>query len=279
MDIIPKFVAIIFLFRTLKGPINQIIEIINKSPSPLLVLSFFLLGELGITGLLKLLPLFIYIHSQYHYLSPSLLKNYSFSDIKQYFDQLKNIDKFATILTPVISPIAFVTGWAVRDHHAINSLPINTFLSNLLAHPMLSIIIFALIYYSLRFTNKIILISQLIYLSLFLSADHLSFLFLFVFILIGLLTKRDKPDVPFLSFYSIEACLTIGTLFTTSPINILFAIGSITVVWKLAKLNDHLNKTRPLPDTIPYKDRLWVPKVDTTGSIQGDTSKIINGLH
>ena len=168
MDTIPKFVAGIFLFRTLKSPANRIAENIRESPSSLLVLSFFLLGELGIPGLFKLLPVFIYIHSQYH--SLPIWKKYPFSDIKQYLNQLRNINQFTLLLTPVISSTAFLTGWFVRDPNTISSLPVNTFLFNLLGYPIWIVFICSLICYFLK-NNKqnYSYISANLYLSIYFS--------------------------------------------------------------------------------------------------------------
>ena len=278
MDIIPKFVAGIFLFRTLKSPVNRIAEIIKESPSPLLVLSFFLLGELGFAGLFKLLPLFIYIHLRYHPVpSP---KQYHLSEIKNYLNQLKEVDQFTLIMTPVISSTAFLTGWFVRDPQAISSLPINSFLLHILNFPLWTALICGLIGYSLKFTTKILLLSQLVYLSLFFSIDHLSFLFLFVFVIIGLLTKRDEYDSPFLSFYLIESCLTVGTLFTNSPANILFAIGSVTLLWRLSKLNDQLKLSSPPAQIhIPCTHLIQLPTVATAMPTKVNNSEILNGVH
>lgn len=277
MDVIPKFVAGIFLFRTLKNPINRIAEIIKESQSPLLVLSFFLLGELGLSGIFKLLPLFIYLHLQYHSL-PNV-KKWSLSDLKEYFNQLNDMDQFTLILTPVISSTAFLTGWFVRDPHVLRSLPINTFFFHLTSYLLWFILMCGSIAYSLKFTHKVLLISQLLYLTLFLSGEHLSFLFLFIFVIIGLLTKRDQADTPFLSFYMIESCLTVGTLFTSAPANILFAIVSLALVWKLSKLNDQLKKISPPHDPILCNYMVQLPTVETTIPTKPAISEIISGIY
>ena len=252
MDIIPKIVAGIFLFRTLKNPLHRIIENVESSPLALLVLSFFLLGEFGFIGIVKLLPMFIYIHLQYHPF-PSELRNwrqydgleYVFYDLKDYFCRVKDIGQFTLYLTPIISSTALLTGWFVRNPRIINSLPVNVLLGQSLISPIWTVVICVGIGYSLKYTNKIMILTLFMYLSLFFSSDHLSFLFLFVFVLIGLLTKHDQDNNPFLSLHMIETCLTVGTLFTTSPANIIFAIGSIVLVWKLSKLNDQLKMRIP----------------------------------
>ena len=273
MDIIPKLIAGIFLFRTLKNPIYRITEIIQESPSPLLVLSFFLLGELGIVGLFKLFPLFLYLHFEYHPLPT--IKKWQLSDVQKYLNQLRDIDHFTSILTPIIAATAFLTGWFVRDPQAIHSLPINSFLTHSTSSPLWVIFICVSIGYSLKFTKKILLLSQLAYLSLFFSVEHLSFLFLFIFVIVGLLTKRDQDKTPFLSFYIIEACLTVGTLFTTAPANILFAIGSITLVWRLSKLNDKFKKQSPIPGPIPCAHIISIPlpTLETAMPTRANTSE------
>lgn len=245
MEIIPNCVAGIFLFRTLYPTIVKFSESIKESQAPLLMLTFFLLGELQFSGLIKLLPLFVYIHLQYHNLpefSWERINTLQLSDIKEYFTQFRKLDKLNLNLTSVICATGFLTGWFVRDHQVIASLPINYLFSHISSYLFWDILICVGIAYSLKFTDKVLLAAQLFYLTLFLSSEHYSFLFLFVFVLIGLLTKRDQTNSPFLSFYIIEACLTVGTLFTAAPSNLFFAIGSLALLWKLSTLNDKVKR-------------------------------------
>jgi hypothetical protein len=259
MEIIPNCVAGVFLFRTLKPTFIKFSEAIKESQTPLLMLTFFLLGELRLSGLIKLLPLFFYIHLQYHNLPQfnwETINNLQLSDVREYFTQFKKLDKFNINLTSVICATGFLTGWFVRDPQIVSSLPINSLFSHLSTYLFYDILICVGIAYSLKFTDKVLLITQLLYLTFFLSSEHLSFLFLFVFILIGLLTKRDQPNSPFLSFYIIEACLTVGTLFTAAPANLFFAVGSLILLWKLSILNDKIKK--PI-----VSDTQLFPKIET----------------
>jgi hypothetical protein len=217
MNLAPKLLASIFLFRTFKTPFLTIAEVLTVSPIPLLACSLFLLGFLGSPDGLKILPILA-------------------SLIWKFYDNGCSEDFF---FSSGILGVAFLTGWSTRT--PVNELPVDLF-SNMMTiqqNPFGILIVVLISLYILKNHPILTVLWQILYLALFISADTLSFVCLYAFILVGLLTRRNKPNTPFLSFYFIESILTVGTLFTSFPINLFFGVGSILAIWQLAKINDY----------------------------------------
>jgi len=274
MDTIPKVISCLFLFRTLKTPLTRIAYRLSSNSTPILALCFFLLGEFGIWGIPKILPVLLSIiwtgqtfipHGSRLFIDKIFTRKLdkipiSLDDLKQYIKAPLNMH----LLSTTTNAVSFLTGWSVAQKSSL-VLPIDYFLSNMLVHPLLAVLLIFTGAYITKYNQHIALIMQLAYLSLFLGNNHLSYIFMFSFIIIGLLTRKDQVDMPYFSYYLVESILTVGTLFTTTPTNIVFAIGSILLIWQLTKINDK-GKYRKKSDQVSPSGNLQT--IETTDDEQ-----------
>jgi hypothetical protein len=249
IDLIPKIVSLLFLFRIIRKPLHHVMMTLKSTTIPILGILSFLLGSFGLTGLPYVLPLAI--------LSLGTLWRVSSF-------QLKSLP-----LIGLISLISVGTGYLISTPipEATPVVKIFDVMTSLLADggPSMigTLICLNLLLLGVWLSPTLSVFVQVLYLTLLMSSQALPYGTLLTLIVIGTFLKRDIH----LSLYVLESTLVVGTLYTSYPISLIFSLASFYTVWQLSRILP-AEKTKVSGSEVPKPLESEIPKPTTVEIVE-----------
>jgi len=263
---IPLAIVALFLLRSVRKPLLGIISSLQVNPTPLIILTGFTGGYLGV---IYAIPVIVLL---------------GISAVKLPFSRI-GYDPAIYLLSLLISSISgyLISGEAPEIEVLVWSLTkIQTYLmagDQLAAICMLCLGLVSAVICLIPVAN---LIAQLVYFGI-LSISRAQPLTVLMSILIwGLISKLSTGSSFYLNLYLIESCLIVTSLYTVYPINLVSSLLSVSLVWQLSSLepsqikpiSTKLNHLVQDPDDISDTSSINFRGSPTIGSLQLTGSSI-----